>query len=53
MTQENKVNERSIKVALSQGYITSKEADNMQKVYLHRLDPAPTPQTKLKINITV
>lgn len=52
MTETNELNERSIKVALTQGYITPNEADTMLKVYLHKLNPYASPHNKLKTNIT-
>jgi|GEM_PF-5276061 len=55
MTQKNEVSQSSIKVALTQGYITSKEAEQMLKVYLQKINSSPSsiPQSKPKVSITV
>ena len=53
MTQINNVSKNSIKIALSEGFITTKEADEMSKVYLAKQTPPLNIRTKVKAELYV
>ena len=44
MIPSQKLSEASIHAALAQGYITSKEARHMLRLYLHKSNFSPSPQ---------
>lgn len=52
MTQINNVSKNSIKIALSEGFITRKEADEMSKVYLAKQTPPLNIRTKVKAELS-
>jgi len=52
MKERNILNEFAIKHALTQGYITAKEADVMLKNYVHRSKLSKSPSSKPRVNIT-
>ena len=48
MAPSQKLSEASIQTALAQGYITSKEARQMLRLYLHKTNLSPRPEKPLQ-----